>query len=178
MAQVFRCFSSSSPCALRFPAMAEQKQVQQLQAQIDALQAQLSQMQPVPATVVGAGQPQLVGQPVRVQHEITAGASALTKPDRGEWTCYSIGWVFCCLFFPVGCLIWSTIACNFYCQPREVRRNHPSDGQVAKTALVTILTWISIFCFLLLVSIIYQASKASSIGTSSISSSKYDTYYR
>mmetsp|Transcript_6167 Transcript_6167/g.7228 ORF Transcript_6167/g.7228 Transcript_6167/m.7228 type:complete len:103 (+) Transcript_6167:66-374(+) len=96
-----------------------QQQVHQLQAQIDALQAQLAQVQPqmvqpvVMAEVVGqpaevVGQPQmgrsheLVGQPVRVQHEITAGASALTKPDRGEWCCYAIGWVFCVVFFPVG----------------------------------------------------------------------------
>ena len=148
-------------------SMAEQK-VQQLQAQIDALQAQLAQMQlEAPVTVGLPVSPALVGHPVSVREITWNGGHApdfsdFRKPDRGEWTCYSIGWIFCYFFFPfpVGCLIWSTIACDYYCQPREERRSHPLDGQVAKAALITVLTWSGIVCLLFLTAIMYQASHA------------------
>lgn len=120
----------------------------QLQPQIDAIQAELAVQQPQTVQPVAEmvdqpdiGRSQMVGQPVRVQHEIAGGGSALTKPDRGEWCWYSVGWGFCVLFFPVGCLIWCTMACNYFCQPTEVRSNHPMDGRVAKAAFWTVLTW-------------------------------------
>eukprot|EP00438_Fugacium_kawagutii_P032066 Skav215819 [mRNA] locus=scaffold3449:185695:186045:+ [translate_table: standard] len=108
------------------------------------------------------GQPlQHAAQPV--QHEITADAEAwgLTKPEHAPWCWYSIGWVFSVLFFPVGFFIWCTIACNHFCQPEEVRKNHPADEKVARAALMTFLTWCGIAVLMFLTYGIYEVVPSS-----------------
>mmetsp|Transcript_5730 Transcript_5730/g.6487 ORF Transcript_5730/g.6487 Transcript_5730/m.6487 type:complete len:95 (+) Transcript_5730:87-371(+) len=77
--------------------MAEQKQVQQPQMALPVVMEAVEQPQ------MGRTQ-QLVGQPVRVQHEIGAGPSSQTKPDSGEWCCIVSGYG--PMFLVVGFLIW------------------------------------------------------------------------
>eukprot|EP00438_Fugacium_kawagutii_P006529 Skav218146 [mRNA] locus=scaffold4089:8501:8848:- [translate_table: standard] len=88
-------------------------------------------------------------QPVSEAPPVRDISWALTKSDRVQWCWYSIGWLFCVLFFPLGLFIWCTIACNHFCLPEEVRKNHPADEKVARVALMTFVTWCSILFLLL-----------------------------
>lgn len=124
------------------------------QAQIDDLEAQPQLVEPVGEAMSQPGQ---LGQP---QPEVSW---ALTKSDRVQWCWYSVAWLFCVLFFPLGIFIWCTIACNHFCQPREVQEDHPADRQVAKAALVTASTWCGVFLLLCLACGIFKAHSPSYI---------------
>ena len=141
--------------------MDSQKRIRELTLQVAALQAQLGQ---------GQGQWQLTGppvqvqevresQPVRVQHEVTLGASADSAPDRGDWTCFALGWCFCITvaFCPVSFFIWSTAACNHFCQQKEVQDKHPENGKVARASLFSMLGVVAVLLLLAFASAIVHS---------------------
>jgi len=69
----------------------------------------------------------------------------MARPSRPEdiqgaqsgWLLYSIGWLLCCCFGPVGPCFWFAVAGKHYCKPVEERKQLPNEGQVALVSLLT-----------------------------------------